>query len=69
MALLNSSNVATTTTLPNFQYLTSHSDEQPLPTPAINLIPKSIHDNHYGNAINNNNMNLYSYTSHVNELK
>ncbi|CAM4889983.1 unnamed protein product [Rotaria socialis] len=65
----NNSNNTTRTVLPDFQYLTSPSDEQQLSTTIINHIPiypipKSIDANQYGNNITNN-ANLHSSTTHV----
>jgi hypothetical protein len=50
----------TTTVLPDFQYLTSPSGEQPTLTATTNHIPtcpipKSVDCNQYGNNITNNN--------------
>ena len=63
MTFLNNNN-HTTTVLPDFQYLTSPSGDQPLSTPIPNHIPKSIDVNQYGNNITNNNN-----TTHVNFKK
>lgn len=59
MTFLNNNNNPTTTTiLPDFQYLTSPSDEQPISTTnhiPIYPIPKSVDVNQYGNNITNHN--------------
>jgi hypothetical protein len=64
-------NNQTTTVLPDFQYLTSPSNEQPLSTNHIPIypIPKSVDVNQCGNNITNNNTNLHSNTTHVNKTK
>jgi hypothetical protein len=68
MTFLN--NNTTTTVLPDFQYLTSPSGEQPLSTTSNHIpiypIPKSVDVNQYGNNITNNT-NLHSNTTHVNK--
>jgi hypothetical protein len=64
MTFLN--NTATTTVLPDFQYLTSPSGEQPLTTTnhiPIYPIPKSVDVNQNGNNITNHN------NHHVNKIK
>jgi hypothetical protein len=73
MTFLNNTN---TTVLPDFQFLTSPSDEPrqqltpPPPTTTNHIpiypIPKSIDCNQYGNNITNNN---HSNTNHVNQTK
>jgi hypothetical protein len=58
-------NNTTTTVLPDFQYLTSPTDEKPISTIShipIYPIPKSVDVNQYGNNITNN-------TTHVNKIK
>lgn len=70
MTFLNNNNTNARTVLPDFQYLTSPSDEQSLSTTIINHIPvypipKSIDVNQYGNNITNN-ANFHSNTTHVN---
>ncbi len=63
--LNNNNNNTTTTVLPDFQYLTSPSDEQPMSTTShipVYPIPKSVDVNQYGNNITNN-------TTHVNKTK
>ena len=63
MTFLNNNNhhnnPTSTTVLPDFQYLTSPSDEQqqPIPTTShipFNPLPKSVDVNQYGNNITNN---------------
>jgi hypothetical protein len=69
MTFLNNTN---TTVLPDFQFLTSPSDEPRQITPPttttnhipIYPIPKTIDCNQYGNNISNNN---HSNTNHVNK--
>jgi hypothetical protein len=67
MTFLNNTN---TTVLPDFQFLTSPSDEQLTPASTtmnhipIYPIPKTIDCNQYGNNITNNN---HSNTNHVNK--
>jgi len=64
MTFLNN-NPTPTTVLPDFQYLTSPSDEQPISTTShipIYPIPKSVDANQYGNNITNN-------TNHVDKNK
>jgi len=76
MTFLNNTN---TTVLPDFQFLTSPSDELQQLTPSslpppqtttnhipIYPIPKTIDCNQYGNNITNNN---HSNTNHVNIKK
>ncbi|CAF3370462.1 unnamed protein product [Rotaria sp. Silwood1] len=65
MTFLKNNNNTKTTVLPDFQYLTSSPDEQPVSTTIINHIPnypipKSIDVNQY-----RNNTNLHSNTTHV----
>jgi hypothetical protein len=55
--LNNHHNPTSTTVLPDFQYLTSPSDEQPISTTShipFNPLPKSVDVNQYGNNIANN---------------
>jgi hypothetical protein len=65
MTFLNNNNPTQTTVLPDFQYLTSPSDEQPMSTTShipVYPIPKSVDVNQYGNNITN-------HTTHVNKNK
>ncbi len=70
MTFLNNNNnnhnhpitTTTKTVLPDFQYLTSSSDEHPILTTSyipVHSLPKSVDVNQYGNNITNN-------TTHVN---
>jgi hypothetical protein len=57
MTFLNNHHPTKTTVLPDFQYLTSPSDEQPISTTShipFNPLPKSVDVNQYGNNITNN---------------
>ncbi len=62
LTFLNNTNPTTTTTvLPDFQYLTSPSDDQPLATTShipVYPLPKSVDVNQYGNNITKNSTHV-----------
>jgi hypothetical protein len=65
--LNNHHNPTSTTVLPDFQYLTSPSDEQPISTTShipFNPLPKSVDVNQYGNNIANNTTHVIQ-SSHI----